>query len=88
MIERTRMFSEEPLDAGAQRADAAHDQVDLHAGLRRFVKRIDDSGSSSEFILAMMRERLPALARGGFGFGTDRRRARSVAARTAPATGA
>ena len=41
-IERTRMFSRQPGHAGPQRADAAHDQVDLHAGLRRPVERVDE----------------------------------------------
>ena len=33
----------ETLDAGPQRADAAHHQIDLHAGLRRLVERLDDA---------------------------------------------
>ena len=55
MIERTRMFSDSPWHAGPQRARAAHDQVDLHAGLRCRIQRADHASSSSAFILAMMR---------------------------------
>ena len=36
------MFSEMPRNAGTQRADAAHDQVDLHARHRRVIQRLDD----------------------------------------------
>ena len=35
------MFSEIPGHAGAQAADAAHVQIDLHAGLRGLVQRAD-----------------------------------------------
>ena len=35
------MFSDRPGTPGAQRADAAHDEVDLDAGLRRLVERGD-----------------------------------------------
>ena len=38
---RTRMFSRQPGHARAQRADAAHPDVDGHAGLRRAVERVD-----------------------------------------------
>ena len=31
-------------DARAQAADAAHDEIDLHAGLRRAIERIDHLG--------------------------------------------
>ncbi len=40
-IETTRMFSEMPGSAGAQTADAAHVEVDLHAGLGGGVERAD-----------------------------------------------
>ena len=38
----TRMFSETPGTPGPQAADAADDQVDLHAGGRGFVEGLDD----------------------------------------------
>ena len=38
------MFSERPGDAGPQAADAAHDEVDRHAGGGRLVERVDDLG--------------------------------------------
>ncbi len=38
------MFSERPGHARPQAADAAHHQIDLHAGIARPVERIDDAG--------------------------------------------
>ena len=38
----TRMFSESPGTPGPQAADAADDEVDLHAGLRGLVELLDD----------------------------------------------
>ena len=38
---RTRMFSEMPGKPGPQAADAAHDQVDRHAGLAGPIQRFD-----------------------------------------------
>ena len=42
MMLMTRMRSLTPGQAAAQAADAAHDQVDLHAGLRGAIQRVDD----------------------------------------------
>ena len=47
---------------GPQAADAAHDEVDLHAGLARRVERVDDRRSTSEFILAQIGAGRPARA--------------------------
>ena len=60
------------LDAGPQAADAAHDQVDLHAGLRRAVKRLDD-------LAVHQRIHLGDDARGQAAAGRSRPRARSAA---------
>ena len=38
------MFSDKPLHARTQCAHAAHDEVDLHPGLRCFVQRHDGLG--------------------------------------------
>ena len=50
------------LDAGHERADRAHDEVDLGARLRRLVELLDDVGSVRLFTLILMRARLPASA--------------------------
>ena len=42
MIERTRIRSETPGQPGLDRAGAADDEVDVDAGLRRAVERLDD----------------------------------------------
>ncbi len=42
MIERTRMRSETPATPGHQAAGAADDEIDVDAGLRRLVQRLDD----------------------------------------------
>ena len=52
----------DPGHARAQAADAADDQVDFHAGMRRRVEGSIAAGSTSEFILAMIRAGRPALA--------------------------
>ena len=44
MIDLTRMFSDKPGHARPQAADAAHHQLDRHAGLRGLVERVDDIG--------------------------------------------
>ena len=41
MIDLTRMFSDRPGTPGPQAADAADDQVDLHAGLAGRVEPVD-----------------------------------------------
>ena len=41
-IDLTRMLSDRPGTPGLQAADAAHDEIDLHAGLARIVERVDD----------------------------------------------
>ena len=38
MIDLTRMFSDRPSTPGPQAADAAHDQIDVDAGLARLVE--------------------------------------------------
>ncbi len=44
MIARTSIVSLTRGNAGAQAADAAHEERDRHAGLRRAVERLDDVG--------------------------------------------
>ena len=48
----TRMRSLTPGEARAQAADAAHDEVDLDAGLRRAVQRVDHLGVDERVHLA------------------------------------
>ena len=40
-IDRTRMRSVSPFTPGRSDRHPAHDQVDLHAGLRRLIERLD-----------------------------------------------
>ena len=59
----TRMFSRQPRHAGPQAADAAHHQIDLHAGAaRRRTARSISSASTSEFSLTQIAAGRPALA--------------------------
>ena len=48
----TRMRSLTPGDPGTQTADAAHDQVDLDAGLRCAIERVDHLGVDERVHLA------------------------------------
>ena len=66
---RTRMVSETPGTPGRKRADAAHDEVDRHAGLRGAVERLDDP-RLGEGVHARLDARGPAGARLG-GLGVD-----------------
>ena len=63
----------QPGDAGPQAAEAAHDEVDRHAGLRGLARALRRSGrSSSWFILTTMRAGRPACAM--LGLALDQRR--------------
>ena len=55
------MFSERPRHAGPQAADAAHHEIDLHAGLARLVERVDDLGVDERVHLHPDRRRAPGL---------------------------
>ena len=51
----------QPFDAGTQAADAAHDEIDLHARGARIVERIDDAGSTSALHLHQIAAGMPGL---------------------------
>ena len=57
----TRMFSDKPGNAGPQAADAAHDELDLHAGLAGTVELVDHRGVDERVELGPDLRRPPGL---------------------------